>query len=155
LRGHTETIGERFQRDRAAMLPLPAAPYESCEKVTAHVSSLSLSRYRTNDYAVPTAYGHRQVLVKGYVHRVEIICGSVVIASHPRSYDRESAIYDPIHYLALLVIRPEPTKGFREESCLVYLLWSFMALARWAYNPGQWLDLSSSALVAVRASLSR
>src|ERR1019366_4549060 len=25
LRGHTETIGERFERDRAAMLPLPAA----------------------------------------------------------------------------------------------------------------------------------
>src|SRR5580700_9782999 len=33
LRGHTETIGERFQRDRVAMLPLPAAPYEPCEKV--------------------------------------------------------------------------------------------------------------------------
>jgi hypothetical protein len=26
LRGHTETIGERFERDRAVMLPLPAAP---------------------------------------------------------------------------------------------------------------------------------
>ena len=102
LRGQTETIGERFQRDRAAMLPLPAVPYEPCEKVAAHVSSLSLVRYRTNDYSVPTAYGHRQVLVKGYVHRVEIICGSEAIASHPRSYDRESAIYDPVHYLALL-----------------------------------------------------
>ena len=42
------------------------------------------------------------MLVKGYVHRVEIICGSEVIASHPRSYDREGAIYDPVHYLALL-----------------------------------------------------
>jgi len=102
LRGHTETIGERFQRDRAAMLPLLAVPYEPCEKVTARVSSLSLVRYRTNDYSVPTSYGHRQVLVKGYVHRVEIVCGSEVIASHPRSYDRESAIYDPVHYLALL-----------------------------------------------------
>ena len=33
LRGHTETIGERFERDRATLLPLPAAPYEACEKV--------------------------------------------------------------------------------------------------------------------------
>ena len=32
LRGHTDTIGERFERDRAAMLPLPPAPYEACEK---------------------------------------------------------------------------------------------------------------------------
>ncbi len=39
LRGHTETIGERFERDRAAMLPLPAAPYEACEKITARVNS--------------------------------------------------------------------------------------------------------------------
>ena len=29
----------------------------------ARVSSLSLVRYRTNDYSVPTEYGHRDVLV--------------------------------------------------------------------------------------------
>ena len=28
LRGHSETIGERFERDRSALLPLPATPYE-------------------------------------------------------------------------------------------------------------------------------
>src|SRR5271157_3165278 len=44
LRGHTETIGERFERDRHAMLPLPAAPYEACEKIAGRVSSLSLVR---------------------------------------------------------------------------------------------------------------
>jgi hypothetical protein len=45
LRGHTETIGERFERDHAAMLPLPATPYEACEKIASRVSSLSLVRY--------------------------------------------------------------------------------------------------------------
>jgi len=39
------------------MLPLLAAPYEACEKVTARVSSISLVRYRTNDYSVPNEYG--------------------------------------------------------------------------------------------------
>jgi hypothetical protein len=102
LRGHTETIGERFERDRAAMLPLPAAPYEACEKISARVSSLSLVRYRTNDYSVPTQYGHRQVWVKGYVHQVVIACGSEVIARHQRSYERETVVFDPLHYLALL-----------------------------------------------------
>ena len=51
--------------DRSVMLPLPAAPYEACEKISARVSSLSLVRYRSNDYSVPTQYGHRQVWVKG------------------------------------------------------------------------------------------
>ena len=46
-RGHSETIGaERFERDRAAMLPLPVSPYEACEKISARVNSLSLVRYR-------------------------------------------------------------------------------------------------------------
>ena len=85
LRGHTETIGERFERDHATMLPLPAAPYEACEKIAGRVSSLSLVRYRLNDYSVPTEYGHRQVWVKGYVHQVVIACGSEVIARHERS----------------------------------------------------------------------
>jgi hypothetical protein len=64
LRG-TETIGERFERDRLALLPLLASAYEACEKQMARVSSLSLVRYRANNYSVPTAYGHREVLVKG------------------------------------------------------------------------------------------
>ena len=102
LRGHTESIGERFAGDRAAMLSLPPTPYEACEEVTARVSSLSLVRYRTNDYSVPTQYGYRQVLVKGYVHEVVIGCGSEVIARHPRSYQHEKEIYEPLHYLALL-----------------------------------------------------
>jgi len=102
LRGHTETIGERFERDHATMLPLPAAPYEACEKISARVSSLSLVRYRSNDYSVPTQYGHRQVWVKGYVHQVVIACASAIIARHERSYERETVVFDPLHYLALL-----------------------------------------------------
>jgi transposase len=127
LRGHSETIGERFVRDRAAMLPLPAAPYEACEKITARVSSISLVRYRTNDYSVPTEYGHRQVLVKGYVHRVVIACGSQVIAHHQRSYERETAVYDPLHYLALLehksraLDQAAPLTGWRLPECFPQL----------------------------------
>jgi transposase len=102
LRGHEETIGERFERDRAAFLPLPASAYEACEKRVARVSSLSLVRYRANDYSVPTAYGHRDVLVKGYVHEVVIACSSEIIAHHRRSYQREDMVFDPLHYLALL-----------------------------------------------------
>jgi hypothetical protein len=102
LRGHTETIGERLQRDLAALLkPLPA-PYDACEKVPATVSSLSLVRYRRNDYSVPTNFGHRQVMVRGYVHEVVIACGTEVIARHPRSYEREDFVFDPLHYLALI-----------------------------------------------------
>lgn len=102
LRGHKESIGERFERDRAAFLPLPCVPYEACETLATRVTSLSLVRYRGNDYSVPTAYGHRDVVVKGFVHEVVIACGSEVIARHRRSYDKEDFVFAPLHYLALL-----------------------------------------------------
>src|SRR5271154_1848353 len=102
LRGKQETIGERFEKDRAALLPLPATPYEACEKRAGRVSSLSLVRYRGNDYSVPVRWGHREVLIKGYVHEVVISCGAEVIARHARSYEREDMIFDPLHYLPLL-----------------------------------------------------
>ncbi len=102
LRGHTETIGHRMERDLEALLPLPPALYDACEKQAGRVSSLSLVRYRTNDYSVPVAYGHREVLVKGYVDRVVISCGTEVIARHPRSYERDDVVYNPVHYLPLL-----------------------------------------------------
>lgn len=127
LRGHSETIGERFERDRAAMLSLPATPYEACEKISARVSSLSLVRYRGNDYSVPTEYGHRQVWVKGYVHEVLIACESEVIARHQRSYEREVVVFDPLHYLALLeqktraLDQAAPLAGWQLPECFAEL----------------------------------
>ena len=91
-----------MERDLETLQPLPAVAYEACDKQAGRVSSLSLVRYRTNDYSVPVAYGHRDVLVRGYVDQVVISCGSEVIAEHPRSYERDDFVYDPIHYLPLL-----------------------------------------------------
>ena len=67
LRGHSETIGQRMERDLEVLLPLP-----------------------------PVAYGHRDVLVRGCVDQVVISCGSEVIAKHHRSYERDDFVYDPI-----------------------------------------------------------
>ena len=99
---YKETIGERLERDRQVLLPLPPAPYDACDKRPGRASSLSLVRYRSNDYSVPVAYGHREVLIRGYVDEVVISCGAEVIARHRRSYDSEDLIFDPLHYLPLI-----------------------------------------------------
>ena len=106
LRGHSQSIGERMQADLAAFMTLPAVAFDPCHMVTGRVSSLSLVRYRTNDYSVPTAHAHQEVVIKGYVERVEIICRGERIAEHPRSYEREDFIANPLHYLALLEDKP-------------------------------------------------
>lgn len=102
LRGHTETIGQRLARDLEAMAELPAAPFDACDQATGRVSSQALVRYKTNDYSVPVAYGYRDVWVRGYVDEVVIGCGGDVIARHPRCYDREDMVFDPVHYLPLI-----------------------------------------------------
>ena len=105
LRGHSQSIGQRMQADLAAFMALPAVAFDPCHIVTGRASSMSLVRYRTNDYSVPTAYAHQEVVIKGYVDRV-VICGGEQIAVHPRSYEREDFIPNPLHYLALLEQKP-------------------------------------------------
>jgi transposase len=102
LRGHTETIGTRLDRDLEVMSALPPAPFDACDQASGRVTSQALVRYKTNDYSVPVAYGHRDVWLRGYVDEVAIGCGGDLIARHPRSYEREDVVFDPVHYLPLI-----------------------------------------------------
>ena len=103
---HGETIGERLVADTAALRPLPAVPLEPCEKRAGRVSSMALVRYRTNDYSVPTAYGFQDVVVKGFVDEVVISCAGREIARHSRCYGEGVFVSNPLHYLALIEMKP-------------------------------------------------
>ena len=101
-----QTIGERIAADGEALRPLPAVPLEPCEKRGGRVSSTALVRYRSNDYSVPTAYGFQDVMVKGFVEEVVVLCRGEEIARHPRSYGTGVFVADPLHYLALIEVKP-------------------------------------------------
>jgi len=103
---HAETIGERLMADLSAFRELPAGTFEPCEKRSARVSSTLQVRYRMNDYSVPMAYGYRDIVVKGFVEEVVIVCGAEEIARHKRSYGRAEFVCDPRHYLALIEQKP-------------------------------------------------
>ena len=102
VKGHILTVGERLEQEGETLIKLPQTPYDASDKQTGRVSSLSLVRYKGNDYSVPVVYGHREVLIRGYVHQVVISCGEKVIARHRRSYEKGDFVYDPIHYLPLI-----------------------------------------------------
>jgi transposase len=103
---HVETIGRRLVGDLEAFKDLPAVHLEPCEKRAARVSSTALVRYRCNDYSVPTAFGFREVLVKGFVDEVVILCAGEEIARHKRTYGTGAFVFDPLHYLALIETKP-------------------------------------------------
>ena len=103
---HAETISVRLVADLAVLRNLPAVPLEPCEKRPGRVSSTALVRYRCNDYSVPTTYGFQDVVVKGFVDEVAILCAGAVIARHPRSYGDGEFVANPLHYLALIETKP-------------------------------------------------
>jgi transposase len=106
LRGKAWTKGQLLAEDREAMQPLPQIPLEACRIESGRANSLSLVRFGTNDYSVPVQYAHHPVLVKGYSDRVVIGYGSKVIAEHRRCWQKQQAVFDPIHYLPLLKKKP-------------------------------------------------
>jgi len=55
-----------LEEDRAAFLPLPAAPFDACRKEPTAASSPSLVRFADNDYSVPVRWAHHPIVVRAY-----------------------------------------------------------------------------------------
>jgi transposase len=115
-----QTIGEAWQQERTALLPLPPSDYECCEMKTVRLTPYSQATFETNRYSVPVNRARREVMVKAYPFVVEIWDGYALLASHPRCYEREQDLFDPLHYLPLLEQRPgafdyaKPLKQWRK-----------------------------------------
>jgi hypothetical protein len=106
VRGHPTTKGERLDEERSRLLPLPTETFVAARVEKPLADSLSLVRFDTNDYSVPTAYAHHHVTAVGTVATVRFVVGDCVVATHRRCWGREQVFYDPIHYLALLERKP-------------------------------------------------
>lgn len=101
-----ETIGEAWEKERALLLPLPPSDYECCDMKMVRLTPYSQATYDTNRYSVPTNRARRNVTLKAYPFHIEIWDDMQLLASHPRCYEREQDIFDPLHYLSLLEQRP-------------------------------------------------
>jgi hypothetical protein len=104
--GYEETIGQRFARDRAQALALPAHPFDACIVQSACVDKYQTVRFDHNRYSVPRPCAYQSVTVKGYIDRVEVVAGGAVVARHARNYGHDEQVLDPLHYLVTLGRRP-------------------------------------------------
>src|SRR5262245_8478838 len=103
---HTESVGVRFERDRACALPSPAARFDACIIRTVQVDKYQTVRFDHNAYSVPRRWAFRPVTVKGYVDHVAVVAEGQVVARHGRSYARGQRVLDPLHYLVTLERKP-------------------------------------------------
>ena len=123
LWGKPAPKADLLEDERAAFLPLPAETFLAARVELRSVDSLSLVRFDTNDYSVPTAYAHHRVTVLGRIDTVAIVVDDRIVATHHRCWGRERVTYDPIHYLALLERKPgaldfaAPLEGWELPVC--------------------------------------
>jgi len=108
-----QTIGELFEEERGTFLPLPEVPFEACRYVDTRVSSLSLVRFKNNDYSVPVEYAYRDVTLKAFPFHVEVCHKDAIIAVHDRSFETDDIKFNPLHYVPLLKKKPGALDGAR------------------------------------------
>lgn len=105
-RGKPASKVELLVEDQAAFLPLPKQSFEARRIEPASVDSQSLVRFNTNDYSAPVKYAHRKLTVVATVEEVRLVYEDQLVARHPKCWQRERTLFEPIHYLALLERKP-------------------------------------------------
>jgi transposase len=105
-RGKKRTVAELLEEERARLLPIPEQDYPACVSRPAKVNPYSQVVLDTNRYSVPAEYGRRQVVLRAFPFRIEVLWMDQVIARHERCFEREKDIIDPLHYVGLLSQRP-------------------------------------------------
>jgi len=124
--GHSETIGARFEQERASALPLPARSFDAAVEEARKVDKYQTVAWEKNRYSVPRRDAFATVSVKAYVDRIVVVSQGQVIAQHERSYNSGEQVLDPLHYLAMLERKP---------ACLdhspVYSTWKLPADFSW------------------------
>ena len=106
VRGKDQPKGELLAGERGSLRPLPASGFEPRRVELAAANSLSLVRFDSNDYSVPTAYAHHPITVVGGLDEVRLVCRDRLVARHRRHWGKEHVTFDPVHYLALLERKP-------------------------------------------------
>lgn len=106
VRGEERLVAEVLDAEKVAFLPLIPAAYPACTSHVVKVNPYSQVIFETNRYSVPSEYTGRQLSLRAYPFRLEILSLSQVVAEHPRCFGREQDILDPLHYLGLIEQRP-------------------------------------------------
>jgi hypothetical protein len=105
-RGENRSVAEVLLSEKSSLLPLEGRDFRACSNHLATVNPYSQVVFETNRYSVPSKYVGQQLPLRAYPFRVEVLSVTEVIAEHPRCFEREQDILNPLHYLGLLEQRP-------------------------------------------------
>ena len=99
------TIWEVFEEERASLMEL-RGPFDGFVEKAVRASTTCLISADRNRYSVEARAAGRMVLVRSHAERIVVLLGDEVVAGHPRSFRHDQIIYDPWHYLPVLMQKP-------------------------------------------------
>jgi hypothetical protein len=99
------TIWEVFQDERASLMEL-RGPFDGFVEKAVRATTTCLIMADHNRYSIDARAAGRMVLVRSHAERIVVLFNDAVVAEHPRHFRRDQIIYDPWHYLPVLVKKP-------------------------------------------------
>ncbi len=100
-----QTVWQVFEAERASLMAL-RGPFNGFVEKAVRASTTCLIMADHNRYSVDAKAAGRMVLVRSHAERIVVLFNDEIVADHPRSFKRDQIIYDPWHYLPVLLKKP-------------------------------------------------
>ena len=102
IRGRTQSIGEMWELEVPALMPLPPRRFEAASTRQAKVTNRSWIQTGTNYYSVPVDWVAREVMVSLDAEKVRVLGPKGEVVEHARRYGAHEMSLELEHYLPLL-----------------------------------------------------
>ena len=99
------TIAEMLEHEQPSLMPM-ITPFDGYVETLGKVSSTCLVIEDRNRYSVPCELVGQMVSIRIYPERIDFAAHDAVVASHPRSFERNQVRYDWQHYIPLIERKP-------------------------------------------------
>lgn len=97
----SQLVCEAYEHEKNKLLPLPQVPFDAYDRRAVQVGKTPWIRFESNDYSVPPAHVQQSLQLVADDKTVRVLDGAIVVATHPRCYDRDRRIDDPSHLQSL------------------------------------------------------
>ncbi len=100
-----KTVWEVFQEEQSALMAL-RSPFDGFVEKAVRASTTCLIMADHNRYSIDARAAGQTVLVRTYAERIIVLFEDRIVADHPRQFRRDQIVYDPWHYLPVLLKKP-------------------------------------------------
>ena len=100
-----QMIWDVFQTEQASLMEL-RGPFNGFVEKAVRASTTCLIMADHNRYSIDARAAGRMVLVRSHAERIVVIYNDEIVADHSRHFRRDQTVYDPWHYLPVLLKKP-------------------------------------------------